>query len=84
MIYTISRYYNTEERVAHMLSKITDQMIIRCRENIVEAVNEDMWQEEPNELVKMLGAGIRLNEAYREQYRLTKRKLERSPSSGKL
>lgn len=84
MIYTISRYYNTEERVAHMLSKITDQMIIRCRENIIEGVNEDMWQEEPNELVRMLDAGIRLNEAYREQYRLTKRKLERSSSNGKL
>ena len=67
-----------------MLSKITDQMIIRCRENIVEGVKEDMWKEEPNELVRKLDAGIRLNEAYQEQYRLTRRKLERSSSNGKL
>ena len=83
MIYTISRYYNTEERVANMLSKITDQMVIRCKENISGGGGEggnDLWLEDPQQLVKRLDAGIKLNESYQEQYRLTKRKLEKTPT----
>lgn len=80
MIYTISRYYNSEERVANMLAKITDQMIIRCKENISGGKEKDLWVEEPYILIKELDAGIKLNESYQEQYRLTKRKLERTPN----
>ncbi|KAL7543927.1 hypothetical protein ACHAXR_013293, partial [Thalassiosira sp. AJA248-18] len=79
MIYTISRYYNTEERVANMLAKITDQMVIRCKENI-KGTGNDLWQEDATLLIKRLDAGIKLNESYQEQYRLTKRKLGRSPN----
>ena len=60
-----------------MLSKITDQMIIRCKENTSGAGN-DLWQEDPALLIRRLDAGIKLNESYQEQYRLTKRKLERA------
>jgi len=68
-----------------MLSKITDQMVIRCKENISggggggEGGN-DLWLEDPQQLVKRLDAGIKLNESYQEQYRLTKRKLEKTPT----
>ncbi|KAL3815567.1 hypothetical protein ACHAXA_000299 [Cyclostephanos tholiformis] len=75
-IYSISRYYNTEERVTIMLAKITDQMIIRCMENISGGKGCDMWQEDPKLLIKKLDAGIKLNESYKEQFRLMKRKLE--------
>lgn len=78
MIYAISRYYNTEERVTNMLAKITDQMIIRCKENIGGGSEKDLWQEDPTILMTQLDAGIKLNEFYQEQYRLTKRKLERT------
>jgi dynein heavy chain len=78
MIYTISRYYNTEERVTNMLAKITDQMIIRCKENIGGRSENDLWQEDPAILMRQFDAGIKLNEFYQEQYRLTKRKLERT------
>ena len=80
MIYTISRYYNTEERVANMLSKITDQMVIRSKENICGDGGDDLWQEDPTQLVKRLGAGLKLNEEYRAQYHETKRKLEKTPN----
>lgn len=80
MIYTISRYYNTEERVANMLAKIVDQLVIRCKENIKGGRGNDLWQEEPKLLIKRLDAGIKLNECYQEQYRLTKQKLEQAPN----
>ena len=64
MIYTISRHYNTEERVANMLAKITDQMI----RNISDGGKGDaLWQEDPTMLIKRLNAGIKLNESYQKQ-----------------
>ena len=63
-----------------MLAKITDQMIIRCKENISGGKEKDLWQEVPATLMRQLDAGIKLNEFYQEQYRLTKRKLERTPN----
>lgn len=65
-----------------MLSKITDQMVIRCKENIRGSGvgNVDLWQEDPKQLVKRLDAGIKLNESYQEQYCLTKRKLAKTPN----
>lgn len=65
-----------------MLAKITDQMIIRCKENISAGVDKDLWEEDSTTLIRQLDAGIKLNEFYQEQYRLTKRKMERT-SNGK-
>ena len=82
MIYTISRYYTTEERVANLLAKITDQMIIRCTQNIISfnGWNGDLWVMDSTTLIKSLESGIKLNECYQEQYRLMKRKQEDSSS----
>ena len=63
-----------------MLAKITDQMILRCKENISGGKEKDLWLEDRAMLIKQLDAGIKLNESYQEQYRLTKRKLERTPN----
>ena len=82
MIYTISRYYTTEERVTNMLSKITDQMIIRCTQNIISCNggNQDLWVMDAATLIKALESGIKLNESYHDEYRSMKRKLEASSS----
>ena len=66
--------------MANMLAKITDQMIIRCKENISAGIRKDLWEEDPTTLMAQLDAGIKLNEFYQEQYRLTKRKMERTPN----
>lgn len=38
-----------------------------------------MWESDPQELVRKLESCLKLNEAYQEQYRLTKNKLEQTP-----
>jgi dynein heavy chain len=62
--------------VTTMLAKITDQMIIRCAENISGRKGFDLWQEDSKLLIKKLDARIKLNESYQEQFRLMKQKLE--------
>ena len=80
MIHTIARYYNTSERMTSLFAKITEQMIENCKMNICG--DEDvsaLWESDPQELVRKLESCLKLNEAYQEQYRLTKSKLEQTP-----
>jgi hypothetical protein len=80
MIHTIARYYNTKDRMTNLFSKITDQMIANCKQCIESGKDKDsLWEKDPQELVRQLEACLKLNEAYLEQYRLTKRKLKAMP-----
>ncbi|GMH89960.1 hypothetical protein TrVE_jg7050 [Triparma verrucosa] len=80
MIHTIARYYNTKDRMTSLFSKITDQMISNCKQCIESGKDKDsLWEKDPQELVRQLESCLKLNEAYQEQYRLTKRKLKQMP-----
>jgi dynein heavy chain len=80
MIHTIARYYNTPDRMTNLFEKITSQMIANCKRHIAgdESPNE-MWESDPQDLVRRLESCLKLNEAYQEQYKNTKEKLEKTP-----
>ena len=80
MIHTIARYYNTTDRMTNLFRKITNQMIINCRTHINKTgASARMWDMDPTDLVERLEVCLKLNEAYQEQYRLTKDKLMTTP-----
>ena len=80
MIHTIARYYNTTDRMTNLFRKITNQMITNCRTHINKSgASARMWDMEPTDLVERLEGCLKLNEAYQEQYRLTKDKLMTTP-----
>ncbi len=83
MIYTISRYYNTTERLTSLFTKITDQMIENCKHHILNLgekvggggdFNGGLWEAPLQELVPRLRACLKLNSAYQEYYHVTKAK----------
>ena len=66
-----------------LLVKITLQLITACKNHILavqgEATGNRLWEKDPQQLVAALDASLKLNEAYQEQYRLTKDRLLATP-----
>ncbi|KAF1322417.1 Dynein heavy chain, outer arm, partial [Globisporangium splendens] len=80
MIHTIARYYSTTERMTKLFMKITNQMITLCKKSILDKdPPESIWDKNPESLLIDLEVCLKLNEAYQEQYRLTKDKLLTMP-----
>lgn len=43
LIYSVSRYYNTSERTSSLMIKITNQMIVACRDYVTNRGRETVW-----------------------------------------
>ena len=84
MIHTIARYYNTNDRMTELFKKITNQMIICCKNAILDGETSDdkLWDHErfpPEQLIPVLRSCIDLNKCYQEQYKITKERLMNMP-----
>ena len=74
MIQNISSFYNSSERIASLIVKISNQIIKSCKRYITEGGRLGVWNQEPPIIEKKLVECIKLNQQYREAYNHVKTK----------
>ncbi|RKO95889.1 hypothetical protein CAUPRSCDRAFT_12411, partial [Caulochytrium protostelioides] len=80
MIYGISRYYNTSERMTSLFVKVTNQMITSCKDYIC-LDGSNLWQQDRERLSTKLTNCLRLNDAYQVCFHDVKRQLQETPGA---
>ncbi|KAJ4458389.1 putative Dynein heavy chain 5; axonemal [Paratrimastix pyriformis] len=76
-MHSLARYYNTSERMTALFVKVTNQMIVCCKNYIL--LGAPLWEQDRNSLIAKLHSCIDLRDTYREQYRRTKAELQAIP-----
>ncbi|GFR42148.1 hypothetical protein Agub_g3000 [Astrephomene gubernaculifera] len=79
MMYTIARFYSTAEHMTRLFTKITNQLVRRCKEQIME--NGKIWDQDKVVLIGNMKVAVDLANVYRQQYKLAKETLAAQPKS---
>jgi len=70
LIQSSSMFYNTSEKISHLLVKITNQMIFRCKTYLTLGGKATIWSQPRTSVHTKILECIHLNKMYRKTYKL--------------
>ncbi|XP_077985364.1 dynein axonemal heavy chain 8-like [Glandiceps talaboti] len=79
MVHSISRYYNTSERMTSLFIKVTNQMVTACKSYITDDGMNRIWDQERHPLIEKLKVCIGLNNEYQDRFQKIKKRIEQMP-----
>ncbi|XP_049799902.1 dynein axonemal heavy chain 8-like [Schistocerca nitens] len=77
-IFTVSRHYNTTERISTLLYKVTNQMVIACRGYLTNYDKSDIYKQTKREVVNKIEVCIQLYINYYACFQEIKREIKKS------
>ncbi|XP_047444882.1 dynein axonemal heavy chain 8-like [Mugil cephalus] len=72
MIFRVSLYYNTNERISALFIKVTNQMVTACRSYITANGTCLIWDQDAEHLISKMQDCIRLYQEYQKCFQKTK------------
>eukprot|EP00116_Pleurobrachia_bachei_P002700 sb/3462962/ len=77
LIYTTSKYYNTTDCMTHLFVKITNQMVVSCKDYITEKGVKRIWDFEYDDVMVKIQNAIELYKEYDRSFQFMKSKSEK-------